>query len=185
MPISYHFIPHTEFNPFFREARKMLFESNFDFNVQSLYSEEELNLIKANYGIYKEAKEYYLMAKDIDKIVGWSFGIQKSETDFYMINSAVFPEYRRKGIYTEMLKLAVEKIKEMGFQFIYSRHKLTHNDIIIPKLQYGFNIVGMEVNDMFGNLVILGYYTNEKRRELLEIRAGMRKMNEEYMKLVK
>lgn len=185
MSISYHFIHHTEFNPFFKEARKMLFENNFDFDTFSVMSDEEKLKLKDNYGIYKEAKEYYLVAKDGDTIIGWSFGMQKSESDFYMVNSSVFPEYRRKGIYTEMLKLAVDKIKEMGFQFIYSRHKLTNNDVIIPKLKYGFNIVGMEVNDMFGNLVQLGYYSNPKRRELLEIRVGMRKMNEEYMKLVK
>jgi GNAT superfamily N-acetyltransferase len=185
MKITYHFISHTEFNPFFLEARAMLFESNFDFNTYSVLSEVEKLKLKDNYGIYKEAKDYYLVAKENDKIIGWSFGIQKSEADFYMINSAVFPEYRRKGIYTELLHRAVAHIRELGFQFIYSRHKLTNNDIIIPKLKYGFNIVGMEVNDMFGNLVILGYYANEKRRELLEIRAGMRKMNEEYMKLVK
>lgn len=185
MSITYHFISHTEFNPFFREARTMLFESNFDFNTNSVLSEVEKLKLKDNMGIYKEVKDYYLVAKDEEKIVGWSFGIQKTEADFYMINSAVFPEYRKQGIYTEMLKLAVERIKEMGFQYIYSRHKLTNNDVIIPKLKFGFNIVGMEVNDMFGNLVQLGYYTNPKRQELLEIRAGMRKMNEEYMKLVK
>jgi RimJ/RimL family protein N-acetyltransferase len=185
MSISYHFIPHSEFNPFFKETRAMLFVSNFDFDIYSVISDEEKLMLKDNCKMYKDVKEYYLVAKDGDKIIGWSFGMQKSDSEFYMINSAVFPEYRRKGIYTEMLKLAVDIIKEMGFQFIYSRHKLTNNDVIIPKLKYGFNIVGMEVNDAFGNLVVLGYYTNPKRRELLKIRAGMRKPTEEYLKLIK
>lgn len=185
MSITYHFITFEEFTPFFKEARSMLFKTNFDFDVSQVISEEEYIKMRENYALEKAAKEYHLVAKDGDKIIGWSFGYQKSAQDFYMVNSAIFPEYRRKGIYTELLRLAVDKITDMGFQYIYSRHKLTNNDVIIPKLKYGFNIVGMEVNDMFGNLVLLGYYTNSKRRELLEIRAGMRKMNEEYMKLVK
>jgi N-acetylglutamate synthase-like GNAT family acetyltransferase len=185
MSITYEFIDAKPFWDFFQEARKILFETNFDFDVQAVMSEKEKLKSRELNEVFKPVKDYYLVAKDGDNIIGWSFGIQKSNHDFYMINSAVFSEYRRKGIYTELMKQAVAHIKELGFQYIYSRHKLTNNDILIPKLKFGFNIVGMEVNDMFGNLVILGYYTNEKRRELLEIRAGMRKMNEEYMKLVK
>jgi N-acetylglutamate synthase-like GNAT family acetyltransferase len=166
MPITYEFIEAKIFWDFFQEARKVLFETNFDFDVQAVLSEKEKLKSRELNEVFKPVKDYYIVAKDGDKIIGWSFGIQKSNHDFYMINSAVFKEYRRKGIYTELLHRAVAHIQELGFQFIYSRHKLTNND-------------------MFGNLVILGYYANEKRRELLEIRAGMRKMNEEYMKLVK
>jgi RimJ/RimL family protein N-acetyltransferase len=185
MNITYEFIEANPFWEFFQEARKMLFVDNFDFDIQAVMTDEEKLNSRVLNEVFMSVKDYYLVAKDGDNIIGWSFGIQKSNHDFYMVNSAVFSEYRRKGIYTELLKLAVAYIQEMGFQYIYSRHKLTNNDVIIPKLKYGFNIVGMEVNDMFGNLVLLGYYTNEKRKELLEIRAGMRKMNEEYMKLVK
>jgi len=185
MNITYQFISLSDFNPFFIEARKLLFQTNFDFNVWEVMSDEEKRKTKSLGEVFESIKDYYLVAKENDKIIGWSFGLQKSETEFYMINSAVFPEYRRKGVYTEMLRRAVSHIQDMGFQHIYSRHKMSNNDIIIPKLKYGFVISGMEVNDVFGNLVQLSYYTNEKRRELLEIRMGMRKMNEEYMKLVK
>ncbi len=185
MKISYSFISYEEFNPFFTKARELLFENNFDFNIWEVMSEEEKRKTIELNQVFKPVKDYYLVAKDGEQIIGWSFGIQKSNHDFYMINSAVFIDYRRKGIYTEMLNLAVNHIKKMGFQHIYSRHKMSNNSVIIPKLKYGFIITGMEVNDMFGNLIQLSLYTNEKRKELLEIRMGMRKMNESYLKLVR
>lgn len=182
--ITYQFLNADEFYSFYSDARKILFEDNFDFNIFEVMSLEEKEKSKALGSILRDMKEYYLVAKDGERIIGWSFGIQKSQHDFYMINSAVFPEYRRRGIYTEMLHRAVDKIKEFGFQHIYSRHKMSNNNILIPKLKFGFVITGMEVTDMFGNLVQLSYYTNQKRKELLGVRMGMRKMNEEYLRLV-
>lgn len=185
MHLNYEFITSSAFNPFFIEAHPRLFESNFDFNVMEAMSLEERLKLKELNEPFKDVKEYYLVAKDGDQIVGWSFGVQKSNQDFYMINSAVFPAYRRKRVYTELMRRAVDHIKEMGFQHIYSRHKMTNNDIIIPKLKFGFVISGMEVNDTFGNMVQLSYYTNPKRRELLDIRSGMRKPTDEDLSLIK
>jgi len=127
---------------------------------------------------------YYLVAQMKDEIIGWSFGMQKSAEDYYMINSAVFPEYRHQGIYTQMMKMAVDLVSKLGFQRIYSRHKMSNNHVLIPKLKFGFTITGFEVNDIFGNLVVLSYYTNPVRRELLEIRIGTKKLDSEKLNLI-
>lgn len=185
MKIEYEFIQAKEFNEFFNEARKWIFEDNFDFKCYTTLTEEEFNKLMELNKPLLDIKEYYLVAKHDDKIIGWSFGFQKSRDDFYMVNSAIFPEYRLKGIYTELMKRSVKYISELGFQHIYSRHKMSNNSIIIPKLKFGFVISGIEVNDMFGPMVILSYYTNPMRKELLEIRMGMRKPTEEHIKLIK
>ena len=183
MSITYHFLSSEEFFPFFRENRSKVFTGEFNFATHSLMTETEKEKARDMPRI-ENIQHYQLVAKDGDKIIGWSFGQQKSYDDFYMINSAIFPEYRRQGIYTKLMKLAMEHIADLGFQRIYSRHKMSNNAVIIPKLKAGFVITGFEVNDVFGNLVELSYYTNPRRRELLEVRTGMRRPSEEDMGLI-
>ena len=183
MEITYHFLSSEVFFPFFRENRPNVFVGEFNFASERVMTDVEKEKVR-NMPKMENIQRYQLVAKDGDKIIGWSFGQQKSYDDFYMINSAVFPEYRRQGIYTKLMELAMEHITDLGFQRIYSRHKMSNNAVIIPKLKAGFVITGFEVNDVFGNLVELSYYTNPRRRELLEVRTGMRRPSEEDMGLI-
>ncbi len=185
MNFDFEFISAKEFDSFFYHIRYEIFENDFDFNVNSIMSLEEKEKIKELYGNTANLFSYHLVAKHNGAIVAWSFGIQKSQVDVYMINSAVLPEYRRKGVYSKMLDMTVGFLKEKGFQHLYSRHKMANNAIIIPKLKYGFVISGFDINDSFGPTVILSYYTNPRRKELLEIRMGTRKPTEEDLKLIK
>ena len=184
MSITYHFLSSEEFFPFFQENRSNVFKGEFDFNTKAVLTEDEKTKQKTLWEPLKNIHRYQLVAKENDKIIGWSFGIQKTFEDFYMVNSAVFLEYRRQGIYTKLMELAMEHITDLGFQRIYSRHKMSNNAVIIPKLKAGFVITGFEVNDVFGNLVELSYYSNPRRRELLEVRTGMRRPSEEDMGLI-
>ncbi|MBF0364982.1 MAG: GNAT family N-acetyltransferase [Oligoflexia bacterium] len=117
-----------------------------------------------------------------DHLVGWSFGVQDAIDAFYMCNSAIFPKYRRQGLYTSLLKTVLEIVTEQGFQRIYSRHKSTNNAVIIPKLKVDFKITGLEVNDVFGILVHLSYFPKEIRRKVLEFRVGNIPLDDEIKK---
>lgn len=185
MEITYEFIESTEFATFFRLNRSRVFSNDFDFDIEKVLSDEEKKKRKKNWTSLANIHRYYLVAKDNQKIVGWSFGMQKSAEDYYMINSAVFSEYRRQKIYSNMMKKVVARLSNLGFQRIYSRHKMSNNQILIPKLKFGFIITGFEINDVFGNLIELSYYTNPMRRELLEVRMGTMKLDSEKMKLSK
>lgn len=110
---------------------------------------------------------------------GWHIGDQKSGMEFYMRNSAVLPEYRRKGLYSELLQYVVKDLTEKGFQTITSRHTAVNNAVIIPKLKLGFVITGMELSDLFGTLVNLTYYSNPKRSKVLAFRAGEEQVDSE------
>ena len=55
---------------------------------------------------------------------------------------------------------------------ISSKHSATNNRVIIPKLKAGFVISGLEISDRYGTLVRLEYFTNPKRRELMDFRSG-------------
>ncbi|MTI29803.1 GNAT family N-acetyltransferase [Xanthovirga aplysinae] len=185
MEITFEFVKSEEFSVFFETYRSKIFSDDFDFDIEKILSNQEKEKRENNGKRLKNVHRYYLVAKAKDEIVGWSFGMQKSDEDYYMINSAVFPKYRRQGIYTKMLREAVELITKFGFQRIYSRHKMSNNPVLIPKLKFGFIITGFEVNDVLGNLVELSYYANPIRKELLNIRIGTRKPDSGNMNLIK
>ena len=97
-----------------------------------------------------------------------------------MTNSAVFELYRRRGIYTRMAQLVVNKATEMGFQKIYSRHKVSNNAVIIANLDLGFMIGGIELSDRFGTLVRLNYFPNRARENLFRYRAGEKTLPSQF-----
>jgi len=109
------------------------------------------------------------------QLVGWSYGWQGGleSASFYMANSCVIPEYRRQGLYTHLLQKVIELAQEYGFQSITSRHVAANNSVIIPKLKAGFKITGMELSEIYGNLVHLTYFNNDLRREAFEVRTGL------------
>lgn len=133
--------------------------------------QERLNLQALNKNV-QTPFEYFVLLSYQDKTVGWSWGYQDGRESFYMVNSAVLPEHRGRGLYSRLLDVMMNKITSMGFQKIWSRHNMTNNAIIIPKLKRGFRITGTELSDIFGVLVHLSYLTNSDRQKILKFRAG-------------
>ena len=139
-----------------------------------------------NLNRYLKEKPYcvYLGAFDREgKLAGWSWGFQENRTTYYMCNSAVLKKHRRKGIYSALLLKHLDLTIKKGFQIIYSRHCVTNNSIIIPKLKLGFIISSIELNDIFGVLVHLRYYTNHMRRKIMDYRSGQLKPNKDIKKI--
>jgi ribosomal protein S18 acetylase RimI-like enzyme len=117
-----------------------------------------------------------------DKLVGWSFGWQESDSIFFMANAGILPEHRRKGLYTQLISKVIEIAKSKGFQVVSSKHVAVNNAVIIPKLKAGFVVTGMELNDRYGTMVVLSHYMNESRKHLLNVRAGLERSNEKTKK---
>lgn len=113
------------------------------------------------------------------ELAGWSVGVQESAEAYYMVNSGVLPAYRRRGLYRALVEATVAEAAAQGFQRIYSRHVATNNAVIIPKLQAGFVITGLELNDRFGTLVHLTYFPHPARRKVLDVRAGLSRPDDE------
>lgn len=112
------------------------------------------------------------------QLVGWTVGWQDTDNLFYMANSAVLPEHRRKGIYQQLLQGVLAATKAAGFPAVYSRHLAGNNAVIIPKLKAGFLLSGMEVLEAFGTVVRMTYYHSDLRRECYDFRVGMKKPTE-------
>lgn len=171
----YEFVAHEMFMPIFKQHQAALFADHHAVDLLALHSDEENNRCAELARQQTGAVRLCVVAYDGDDVIGWSFGDQKSGDCFHMRNSAVYPAYRRKGVYSKLLHMLMDKAVETGFQQITSRHHATNNPVLIAKMKAGFMISGMEISDKFGIMVGLVYYPSEKRVNLLRYRVGQRK----------
>jgi L-amino acid N-acyltransferase YncA len=91
---------------------------------------------------------------------------------YYMSNSAILPEYRRKGYYSLLARGIVEEVTRRGYHKIKSRHYPTNNAVIIAKLKLGFVITGFQLSANFGTLVELEWNAKKEIQELMHFRCG-------------
>ncbi len=142
-------------------------------------------LVDRNGAAYKGVFRLRLGVFYGDTFVGWSTGNQENSDTYYMRNSAIFEEHRRKGLYSALLEESVRRILAAGFQRIMSRHNTDNNAVIIPKLKAGFLITGMEIDDKYGVLVNLSYYPHELRRKVIAYRTGRLHADAEVARVLK
>ncbi len=175
----------NNFNDKKSDLKEKVFEDDHSlFPFEYLAESEKDHIKKLRENLYKDQFRICLGLFDKeDNFVGWSFGYQVDQMTYYMCNSGVLKKHRRKGLYTALMNVSLDILKEKGFQTIYSRHNATNNSVIIPKLKAGFVISSLEVDDVFGVLVTLKYFTNQKRRKIMDYRAGQLKPDDELKAL--
>ena len=116
------------------------------------------------------------------KFVGWHIGLQTDGgAAFYIQNSAVLKKHRRKGLYSALLDRTIQIVDNMGYQAIYSRHHMTNNAVLIPKLQRNFKITSFELSDRYGSLVHLTRYKSKTRNKVLDYRTGLIRPDKELL----
>ena len=173
---TYALLEHADFLPLFRQHRPKVFADTFTLRARDYaFSEgelEKLESLQANTG--NPLGNHFVVYQGND-FVGWSTGWQETDSAYAMLNTGVLKEHQGKGIYSALLPIIIERVRSQGFQTIKSRHNATNNQVIIPKLKAGFVITGLELSDGFGTLVTLTYFMNEKRREVMDMRSGLKK----------
>lgn len=119
-----------------------------------------------------------------EELIGWSYGWQggMESGTYYMANSCILPEFRRKGLYSKLLDTVIEISKKTGYQTITSRHVSGNNPVIIAKLKAGFKITGFEMSEIHGHLIHLTYFHNKLRGEAFDVRSGMIKPKTDLVK---
>ena len=183
---SIRVMPQDEFDPLFRKYTEKFFDEKSQvFRLREALSDIERSKLKKLNEATGNPLELRLGLFKNSEFIGWNYSRQESAFNLYMQSSAVFPEFRRNGLYSELAKKVVSIGAEVGFQTIYSRHVATNNDIIIAKLKLGFRITSIELSDIFGTLVHLAYYPNEVRRKMLDYRSGYIHPDEEIKKYLK
>lgn len=169
-----------DFDPLFERYTKEFFDKETQvFRLREALSDEDRERLKNLSSNMGKPFELRLGVFQGDKFIGWHYGRQDSYVQFYMQNSGILPEYRRQGLYAELVKRVLEVTAEMGFQSIWSRHNATNNAVIIPKLKQGFVITAMEVTDLFGTLIHLYYFPRKIRRKVMDYRVGQIKPDAE------
>jgi RimJ/RimL family protein N-acetyltransferase len=175
-----------DFSAFTQKHIQNVFDDNcMMVRIPDLVSDIEVSKIKSlNEGLLSPWA-YHLVLFHEEKVAGWTWGYKDSRESFYMVNSAILPEHRGRGLYTRLLDETLKKLIEMGFQRIWSRHSMTNNAILVPKLKRGFVITATELNDAFGILIQLTYYTNRTRRKILDFRTGQTRPDQEIKDIFK
>ena len=176
----------AEFFPLFDACKHSVFEDVHSYSPNHLLSAAELECMKAlGQGTALSPYALFLGVFDSDnEFVGWTWGRQENNSTFYMVNSAVLPSHRRKGLYNALLRKSIDVLTNKGFQIIYSRHCATNNAVIIPKLQADFIISAMEIDDKYGVLIHLRFYTNADRRRIMDYRSGQLKPDEKMKQIL-
>ena len=79
------------------------------------------------------------------------------------------------------LDRTIQIVDNMGYQAIYSRHHMTNNAVLIPKLQRNFKITSFELSDRYGSLVHLTRYKSKTRNKVLDYRTGQIRPDKELL----
>lgn len=180
IPDGYKFVDLTadEYQKKWNEWGPKIFDENStSLDTRKILSDEEKAQIRELNKNTAPLLKIYIGIFKGDEFCGWFSGDQYNFETFYMRNSAILPEHRRKGLYQALMFEVLRRTKELGFQVVLSRHTTTNNSIIIPKLKAGFIITALEVSDRFGTLVHLSYFFNDTRRKVMEFRSGDLKPN--------
>lgn len=168
----YCFVDINSFKPEFPERRKALFAEGNTIILEDFYSADERARLDGLKQHYHKGIELCLLAYDGERLIGWLIGNQDGPDSFYMRNAAVYPEYRRRGVYGAMLRQVMDKAVSLGFQRIWSRHLASNNAVIIPKLKAGFVFSAMEISEKYGIMVQLSFFPNPRRHEAMRYRTG-------------
>lgn len=170
----------------YRKLREpVIFPNRFDIHVHQALTTAEHQATVALGASLGHPYELRLGLFDGTTMIGWSYGTQINADTFRMVTTGIEPNYQRKGIYSRLLTVLSDHIREKGFQIIFSRHYATDNQVIIPKLRFGFLIAGFELTDEFGLLLRLCYFFNETRRKALHVRSGLQQPDEEVRQLIR
>ncbi len=179
-------LPTDEFAKLWPKPGKRIFnDRSLMYNNEDVHSKKELNQFKKLREIFNSQHHFRINLGLFhkNKFVGWAWGFQETAAIFYMCNSAVLEGHRRKGLYSCLMKEMLKRTTEKGFAKIYSRHMITNNDILIPKLKQGFKITTFELSDRFGTMVHLTYYPSKLKNEILDFRSGATRPNRKIKKI--
>jgi len=108
--------------------------------------------------------------KPTGQSVGWIMGEQHDYETFYLRNSGFIPQFRRKGIYSIAHKAIVEYLKNRGFERIVSDHLPNNKPMLLLKINDGYVINNMTLEDRFGPMIRLVKFLHEDRQKFFEKR---------------
>jgi hypothetical protein len=155
-----------EFSHYVDSKINSIFKANNRFEIMTAKRFTESNPCDQTQYLLK------LLILEDKELVGFHTGYESSAGIYYMQTSAIVPQYRSKGIYSKTLSILIQHLWQEGFHKITSRHYITQNNIIVPKLKAGFLIQGFEADPRFGQLINLSLYKFDDTKIQAQYRSG-------------
>ncbi len=117
-----------------------------------------------------------------ENLVAVFCGEQHNGSTYRMWHSNVHNDFRRRGIYHQILRCTIAYTESLGFDRIVSEHAPGNNAILIAKLSAGFRITAMEVDPGVGTSIVVQYFHNADHLAAYEYRCGLATMNSRILK---
>ncbi|MBS1623565.1 MAG: GNAT family N-acetyltransferase [Bacteroidetes bacterium] len=171
-----------EFGAFYTAHHRRMFEHLTGIPIEPYMSGAELQRRKQYDDMVTAMYELRLFILCRDEVIGWHIGRQAQRDAANMSNTALFAAHRGRGVYTAIIRAALEHYRAQGFGRVVSKHHASNNAVLIPKLRAGFQITGFEIDERYGLFVNLTYYFNEQRKNVYRFRTGALRPDEEIRK---
>ena len=115
-----------DFFPLFNTHLPIVFAENDHLSPGYAYSDEEKQALEP---LRKRLTNAFMLRFGIfheETFVGWHLELQIAPSNFDMTSTGIHKEHRRKGIYTALLQIVLERVKAEGFQVVSSQDSRYH-----------------------------------------------------------
>lgn len=110
-----------------------------------------------------------------DRVAGWQASRAWDTRTAYMVNTALLPAHRGRGVYTRLLPVVLDALQAEGYALVRSHHHLTNNAGIVPKLRAGFRFQGVQI-DEHGVMAILLFSFDSAYAAYMDRRSGLTRL---------
>lgn len=106
------------------------------------------------------------------EVVGWQMSRQWDTRTAYMVNTALLPGHRGRGVYSRLLPAVLEFLRGEGYALVRSHHHATNTAVLVPKLRADFCLQGLQV-DEHGVTAVLVHSFDPVYRAYMDVRSGL------------
>lgn len=176
---------------FFSEHQAAVFSDEASISFDPIFSETDQAKLTSLRERMGDGLQWYFLIYADETPIGWHFGFQKSDLEYFMANTGILPEYQNRKIYSAFLSYIIQRAVDEGFQFITSIHHADNNAVIIPKLKagfiiqsFGFLIQTMLLESNYGPMIQLVYPAKAIYRKTFSAGFGAKAMSAEMSRLI-
>ena len=174
LPHGYHLeeVDYKEWMPYALENMGIPFSATVSFDARSFNEGTDAFQKRLDWVTDPKAFLLFYLVKKDEEIVGWHSSRQNDWNQLYMELTGIYPEHQGKGLYKAILPIVMERATQEGFEVVTSKHHADNNAVLVPKMRAGFTIHSFEIHPLYGLMVHLRFYTQEKYRQLIAFRTG-------------
>lgn len=120
-----------------------------------------------------------------ESLVAWGTGYNIGFNVFYLDDSVSLVENDGGDSYSRLTQAMIDAANDEGFHSLKCHHSCCASEVIALRLKMGFAITGLEITESRGPAIVMEYYINKKRYEILRFRNGESRPNAWVRKILK